>query len=275
MAGKSYGFETLALHAGATPDAETGARATPIYQNTSYVFESAEHAASLFNLQEPGFIYSRLTNPTVAVLAERLAALDDGIGATVTASGHSAQILALLPLMGPGDHIVAANKLYGGSINQMGHTFKKWDWRVDFVEATEPEAFARAITPRTKALFVECLANPGGVVVDLEAIAKVAAEAEIPLIVDNTMATPYLVRPIEHGADIVLHSASKYFGGHGDVLGGCLIFCERDSRFEAINFVRTSVQSTGGSISTSAIGEIQLTTLASRIVSRPRKSVPS
>lgn len=223
MAGKSYGFETLALHAGATPDAETGARATPIYQNTSYVFESAEHAASLFNLQEPGFIYSRLTNPTVAVLAERLAALDDGIGATVTASGHAAQILALLPLMSPGDHIVAANKLYGGSINQMGHTFKKWDWRVDFVEATEPEAFARAITPRTKALFVECLANPGGVVVDLEAIAKVAAEAEIPLIVDNTMATPYLCRPFDWGASLATYSTTKFLQGQGVALGGAVV----------------------------------------------------
>ncbi|MBP5857230.1 aminotransferase class I/II-fold pyridoxal phosphate-dependent enzyme [Marivibrio halodurans] len=223
MAEKRYGFETLALHAGAAPDATTGARATPIYQNTSYVFDSAEHAASLFNLQEPGFIYSRLTNPTVSALAERLAALDDGVGAVVTASGHSAQILALLPLMMPGDHIVAADKLYGGSINQMGHTFKKWDWHVSFADATDPNAFAQAITPRTKALFVECLANPGGVVVDLEAIADVAKAHDLPLIVDNTMATPYLCRPFDWGASLATYSTTKFLQGQGVALGGAVV----------------------------------------------------
>lgn len=223
MAEKRYGFETLALHAGAAPDATTGARATPIYQNTSYVFDSAEHAASLFNLQEPGFIYSRLTNPTVSALAERLAALDDGVGAVVTASGHSAQILALLPLMMPGDHIVAADKLYGGSINQMGHTFKKWDWHVSFADATDPNAFAQAITPRTKAVFVECLANPGGVVVDLEAVADVAKAHDLPLIVDNTMATPYLCRPFDWGASLATYSTTKFLQGQGVALGGAVV----------------------------------------------------
>lgn len=226
MAKEEYGFETLALHAGAAPDSATGARAVPIYQNTSYVFDSADHAASLFNLQEPGFIYSRLTNPTVAVLEERLAALENGIGATATASGHAAQIIALLPLMGPGDHIVAASKLYGGSINQMGHTFKKFDWHVDFVDPTDPDAFRAALKPQTKAFFVECLANPGGVVVDLEPLAKIAHEAEIPLIVDNTMATPYLCRPGEFGADIITYSTTKFLSGQGTALGGAVVDCD-------------------------------------------------
>jgi O-acetylhomoserine (thiol)-lyase len=221
-----YGFETLALHAGAAPDSATGARATPIYQNTSYVFDDAEHAASLFNLQEPGFIYSRLTNPTVAVLEERLAALEGGIGATATASGHAAQIIALLPLMGPGDRVVASNKLYGGSINQMGHTFKKFDWHTDFVDPTDPENFRAALTPTTKAIFVECLANPGGVVLDLEPIAAVAHEAGIPLIVDNTMATPYLCAVREFGADIATYSTTKFLSGQGTALGGAVVDCD-------------------------------------------------
>lgn len=223
MTERSFGFETLALHAGAAPDSATGARATPIYQNTSYVFDSAEHAAALFNLQEPGFIYSRLTNPTVAVLEERLAALEGGIGSTATSSGHAAQIVAVLPLMGPGDHMVSSNKLYGGSINQMGHTYKKFDWHVDFVDPIDPENFRRALKPRTKALFVECLANPGGVVVDLEPIGVIAAEAGIPLIVDNTLATPYLCRPFDWGADIVVHSTTKFLSGQGTALGGAVI----------------------------------------------------
>lgn len=223
MAEKEYGFETLALHAGAAPDSATGARATPIYQNTSYVFDSAEHAAALFNLQEPGFIYSRLTNPTVAVLEERLAALEGGLGATATASGHAAQIVSLLPLMGPGDHVVASNKLYGGSINQMGHTYKKFDWQVDFVDPTDPENFRKALKPTTKAIFIECLANPGGVIVDMEPVAAIAAEAEIPLIVDNTMASPYLCRPFDWGADIVVHSTTKFLSGQGTALGGAVI----------------------------------------------------
>ena len=226
MAKDEYGFETLALHAGAAPDSATGARAVPIYQNTSYVFDDADHAASLFNLQEPGFIYSRLTNPTVAVLEERLAALEQGIGATATASGHAAQMIALLPLMGPGDHIIASSKLYGGSITQMGHTFKKFGWQVSFVDPSDPDAFQKALTARTKAIFVECLANPGGVVVDLEPIAAIAHGAGIPLIVDNTMATPYLCRPGEFGADIVTHSTTKFLSGQGTALGGAVIDCD-------------------------------------------------
>ena len=226
MAKDEYGFETLALHAGAAPDSATGARAVPIYQNTSYVFDDADHAASLFNLQEPGFIYSRLTNPTVAVLEERLAALEQGIGATATASGHAAQMIALLPLMGPGDHIIASSKLYGGSITQMGHTFKKFGWQVSFVDPSNPDAFQKALTARTKAIFVECLANPGGVVVDLEPIAAIAHGAGIPLIVDNTMATPYLCRPGEFGADIVTHSTTKFLSGQGTALGGAVIDCD-------------------------------------------------
>ncbi|MAL74426.1 MAG: O-acetylhomoserine aminocarboxypropyltransferase [Rhodospirillaceae bacterium] len=226
MAKDEYGFETLALHAGAAPDSATGARAVPIYQNTSYVFDDADHAASLFNLQEPGFIYSRLTNPTVAVLEERLAALEQGIGATATASGHAAQMIALLPLMGPGDHIIASSKLYGGSITQMGHTFKKFGWQVSFVDPSNPDAFQKALTARTKAIFVECLANPGGVVLDLEPIAAIAHGAGIPLIVDNTMATPYLCRPGEFGADIVTHSTTKFLSGQGTALGGAVIDCD-------------------------------------------------
>lgn len=226
MAKDEYGFETLALHAGAAPDSATGARAVPIYQNTSYVFDDADHAASLFNLQEPGFIYSRLTNPTVAVLEERLAALEQGIGATATASGHAAQMIALLPLMGPGDHIIASSKLYGGSITQMGHTFKKFGWQVSFVDPSDPDAFQKALTAKTKAIFVECLANPGGVVVDLEPIAAIAHGAGIPLIVDNTMATSYLCRPGEFGADIVTHSTTKFLSGQGTALGGAVIDCD-------------------------------------------------
>lgn len=226
MTDHAFGFETLALHAGTAPDSTTGARAVPIYQNTSYVFEDADHAAALFNLQEPGFIYSRLTNPTVAALEERVAALEGGIGGTATASGHAAQLVALFALMGPGDHLVASSKLYGGSINQMAHSFKKFDWHVSFVDPGEPSRFADAITARTKAVFVECLANPGGVVVDLEPIAEIAHRAGIPLIVDNTLATPFLCRPKEYGADIVIHSTTKFLSGQGTALGGIVVDCD-------------------------------------------------
>lgn len=223
MTERKPGFETLALHAGAAPDSATGARATPIYQTTSYVFDDAAHAASLFNLQEPGFIYSRLTNPTIAVLEERLAALEGGIGATATASGHSAQILALFPLMSPGDELIASNKLYGGSINQMSHTYRKFDWNTVFVDPEDPENFRRALSPRTRAIFIECLANPGGVIVDMERVAEIAQEAGVPLIVDNTMATPYLTRPFDWGADIVVHSTTKFLSGQGTSVGGAVI----------------------------------------------------
>ena len=223
MSDAKPGFETLSIHAGASPDPVTGARMTPIYQTTSYVFDDVDHAASLFNLQAPGFIYSRLTNPTVAVLEERMAALEDGRGATATASGHAAQILALFPLMGPGDDFVAANKLYGGSINQFGNAFKKFDWNVTFVDPDDPENFRRAIGPKTKAIFLENLANPGGVVVDIEAVAATAHEAGIPLIVDNTLATPWLCQPIEFGADLVVHSTTKFLSGNGTAVGGVVI----------------------------------------------------
>ena len=218
-----YGFETLAIHAGTPPEATTGARSFPIYQTTSYVFEDADHAASLFNLQTPGFIYSRLTNPTVAALEERLATLEGGRGATCTASGHSSEVLALFALMSPGKEVIVANKLYGGSINLMGKSFQKFDWKAIFVEATDPDAFRQAVTENTRAIFVESLANPGGVVIDLEAIAKVAQEAGVPLIVDNTMATPALCRPIEWGADLVTHSTTKFLSGQGNAVGGVVI----------------------------------------------------
>ncbi|MFO0995095.1 MAG: O-acetylhomoserine aminocarboxypropyltransferase [Alphaproteobacteria bacterium] len=223
MSEQKRGFETLSVHAGASPDPTTGARQTPIYQTTSFVFDDVDHAASLFNLQVPGFIYSRLTNPTVSVLEERMAALEGGRGATATASGHAAQILALFPLMGPGDEIVASTKLYGGSVNQMGHSYKKFGWNTKFADPDDPKNIERAITEKTKAIFIEVLANPGGVVVDLGAIASIAKKAGIPLVVDNTLATPYLCRPIEHGADIVIHSTTKFLSGNGTSIGGVVI----------------------------------------------------
>ena len=223
MSGDKYGFETLSVHAGAAPDPATGARSAPIYQSSSFVFDDADHAASLFNLQLPGFIHSRLTNPTVAVLEERVAALEDGRGATATSSGHAAQILALFPLMRPREEIIAASKLYGGSINQMGHTYKKFGWQVQFVEPDDPQNFRRAVTEHTRAVFVETLANPSGVVIDLEAITAIAHDAGVPLVVDNTMATPYLIRPIEWGADIIVHSTTKLLSGNGSSLGGVVV----------------------------------------------------
>jgi len=223
MSDDKPGFETLAVHAGASPEPVTGARMTPIFQTTSYVFDDVDHAASLFNLQAPGFIYSRLTNPTVAVLEERMATLEGGRGGTATSSGHAAQILALFPLMGPGDDFVASNKLYGGSINQFGNAIRKFGWNVTFVDPDNVENFRQAIGPRTKAVFLENLANPGGVVVDIESIAAIAHEAGIPLIVDNTLATPYLCRPIEFGADLVVHSTTKFLSGNGTAVGGVVV----------------------------------------------------
>jgi O-acetylhomoserine (thiol)-lyase len=223
MADKQFGFETKSLHAGAAPDPTTGARSVPIYQTTSFVFEDVDHAASLFNLQRPGFLYSRLSNPTVSVLEERVAALEDGIGATATSSGHAAQIVALFPLMAPGCEVVAATKLYGGSINQMKHSFKKFGWSAVFVDPDDPANFKKAVSEKTRAIFVESLANPGGVVVDLEAIAAIAKAARVPLIVDNTLATPWLCRPFEWGADIVVHSTTKYLSGNGSTIGGIVV----------------------------------------------------
>jgi len=220
---KSPGFSTLAVHAGAFPDPTTGARVTPIYQTISYVFDDADHAASLYNLQTFGYVYTRLGNPTVSVLEERVAALEGGRGATACATGHAAQLVAFFALMRPGDSFLASRRLYGGSITQFGKTFQNFDWRVRFVDPDDPENFRRALMPGCKAIFVEALANPGGVIVDLEAVAAVARDAGIPLIVDNTLATPYLCRPIEWGADIVIHSMTKYLGGHGNSMGGMIV----------------------------------------------------
>jgi O-acetylhomoserine (thiol)-lyase len=219
----SYGFETRAIHAGASPDPTTGARTTPIYQTTAYVFDDVDHAASLFNLHNFGYIYTRLTNPTVAVLEERVASLEGGRAAVAAASGHAAQFLVFATMMEAGDEFIASRNLYGGSLTQFGLSFRKLGWTCHFVDPTDPENFRRALTPRCKAIFIESLANPGGVVVDLEAVAQVAHDAGIPLIVDNTLATPYLCRPFEYGADIVTHSTTKFLDGHGNSLGGIVV----------------------------------------------------
>lgn len=221
----SIKFATAAVHAGAAPDPATGARATPIYQTTSYVFNDVDHAAALFGLEAFGNIYTRITNPTQAVLEGRLAALEGGTAALALASGHAAQFLALHTLLEPGDEFIAGRQLYGGSINQFNHSFKKFDWNVVWADATDPRSFARAVTPKTRAVFCESIANPGGIVVDLPAIAAVAKEAGVPLIVDNTLATPYLCRPKEFGADIVVHSLTKFIGGHGNSIGGAIVDC--------------------------------------------------
>jgi O-acetylhomoserine (thiol)-lyase len=220
---KTPGFNTLAIHAGAQPDPATGARATPIYQTTSFVFEDVDHAAALFGLQTFGNIYTRIGNPTCAVLEERVAALEGGTAALAVASGHAAQVIVLHTLMEPGDEFIAAGQLYGGSINQFNHAFKKFGWAVKWADASDPSSFEKAVTPKTKAIFIESIANPGGIVTDIEAIAKVARAAKVPLIVDNTLATPYLCRPFEHGADIVVHSLTKFLGGHGNSIGGVIV----------------------------------------------------
>jgi O-acetylhomoserine (thiol)-lyase len=219
----TYGFETRAIHAGAAPDPTTGARSTPIYQTTAYVFDDVDHAASLFNLHNFGYIYSRLTNPTVAVLEERVANLEGGRAAVAAASGHAAQFLIFFTLMEPGGSFLASRNLYGGSLTQFGLSFKKLGWHCNFVDPTDPENFRKAMTAETKAIFVENLANPGGIVLDIERIAAIAHEAGIPLIVDNTLATPYLCRPFDWGADIVCHSTTKFLSGHGAALGGIVV----------------------------------------------------
>src|SRR5215468_10056576 len=218
-----YGFNTLAVHAGAQPDPATGARATPIYQTTAYVFEDADHAAALFNLQVFGNIYSRIMNPTNAVLEERIAALEGGRAALAVGSGHAAQLIALHTLMSPGDNIVAARQLYGGSVNQFSQGFAKFDWHVKWADTRDPASFKAQVDGRTKAVFIESIANPGGIITDIEAVAAVAHSAGVPLIVDNTLASPYLIRPIEWGADIVLHSATKFLGGHGNSMAGLIV----------------------------------------------------
>ncbi len=219
----AYGFDTLQIHAGARPDPATGARQTPIYQTTAYVFRDADHAAALFNLQEVGYIYSRLTNPTVAVLQERVAALEGGAGAVCCSSGHAAQIMALFPLMGPGKNVIASTRLYGGTVTQFSQTIKRFGWSAKFVDFDDIDALAAAIDDDTRAIFCESIANPGGYITDLDAVAEVANNADLPLIVDNTSATPYLCRPIEHGATLVVHSATKYLTGNGTVTGGVIV----------------------------------------------------
>ncbi|HDR30063.1 O-acetylhomoserine aminocarboxypropyltransferase/cysteine synthase family protein [Rhodovulum sp.] len=218
-----YGFDTLQVHAGARPDPATGARQTPIYQTTAYVFRDADHAAALFNLQEVGYIYSRLTNPTVSVLAERIATLEGGVGGICCSSGHAAQIMALFPLMGPGRNLVASTRLYGGTVTQFSQTIKRFGWSAKFVDFDDLDAVRAAIDEDTRAIFCEAIANPGGYITDLDAIAGVADAAGLPLIVDNTSATPYLCRPIEHGATLVVHSATKYLTGNGTVTGGAIV----------------------------------------------------
>ena len=216
-------LETLTIHAGCEPDPTTNARITPIYQTASYVFDSAEHAANLFALKEFGNIYTRIMNPTNAALEGKIAALEGGAGALAVASGHAAQLLVFHTLMESGCEIVAAKKLYGGSLNQFAHAFAKFGWKAVFVDADDPANVAAAITDKTRAVFIESLANPGGVVQDIAAIAAVAHAAGVPLVVDNTMATPMLCRPFEHGADIIVHSATKFLNGHGNSIGGLIV----------------------------------------------------
>ncbi|WP_158966634.1 O-acetylhomoserine aminocarboxypropyltransferase/cysteine synthase family protein [Chachezhania sediminis] len=219
----SYGFDTLQIHAGAQPDPATGARQTPIYQTTAYVFRDADHAAALFNLQEVGFIYSRLTNPTVAVLQERIATLEGGVGAVCCSSGHAAQIMALFPLMAPGRNVVASTRLYGGTLTQFTQTIKRFGWSAKLVDFDDLDAVKAAIDDDTRAIFCESIANPGGYVTDLDAIGAIAQGAGLPMIVDNTSATPYLCRPFEHGATLVVHSTTKYLTGNGTVTGGVVV----------------------------------------------------
>jgi len=223
MVDRIYGFDTLSLHAGQIPDAATGSRAVPIYQTSAYVFDSPEHAASLFNLQTFGNVYARLSNPTVAVLEERVAALEGGRAAVATGSGMAAQMIALLNVCGAGDEIVAARSLYGGTHTQLMVNFQKLGIHTTLVDSSDPENFARAITPKTKALYAETLGNPSLNVLDIEAVARIGNQAGVPLFVDNTFASPYLCRPFEWGAAITLHSATKFLGGHGTTMGGVIV----------------------------------------------------
>ena len=223
MPDRKFGFDTLCLHAGHIPDAQTGARALPIYQTTSFVFDSADHAASLFNLQTFGNVYSRISNPTVAALEERVAALEGGRAALATSSGMAAQMVALLTIAQAGDHIVSARTLYGGTYTQFAVTFAQFGIETTFVDADDPQAFRAAVKPNTKAIYAETIGNPQLNVCDLAAVATVAREAGVPFVVDNTLASPYLCRPFEHGADIVVHSLTKYLGGHGTTMGGIVV----------------------------------------------------
>ncbi|MEN9938365.1 MAG: hypothetical protein RLZZ387_4944 [Chloroflexota bacterium] len=220
---RQFGFHTRALHAGQRPDPSTGSRAVPIYQTTSYVFEDTDHAAALFNLQRFGNIYTRIMNPTNAVFEERIASLEGGVGALAVGSGQAAQFIALASLLEAGDEIVAASTLYGGTYTQLDISLRRFGINTTFVEPDDPENFRRAITPRTKVLYGETIANPRINVLDIGAVAKIAHEHNLPLIIDNTFGTPYLCRPIEHGADIVVHSATKFIGGHGTSIGGVIV----------------------------------------------------
>ncbi|MDN6533233.1 MAG: O-acetylhomoserine aminocarboxypropyltransferase/cysteine synthase [Yaniella sp.] len=223
MADHEFGFRTRALHAGAVPDAVHGSRAVPIYQTTSYVFETQQDAADLFALQKYGNVYSRISNPTVAAFEERIASREGGIGAVATASGQAAEFVTIAALAGSGDHIVASSKLYGGTVTQLDVSLRRFGVDTTFVDSTEVEAFKAAIQPNTKAIYTEIVANPSGVIVDLEGLGALAAEHGIPLIVDATLTPPYLIRPLEHGADIVIHSATKFLGGHGTTMGGVVV----------------------------------------------------
>ena len=220
---KIPGFATLAIHAGAAPDPTTGARATPIYQTTSFVFDDVDHAAALFGLEAFGNIYTRIGNPTCAVLEERVAALEGGTAGVAVASGHAAQHLVFHALMRPGEEFIAARQLYGGSINQFGQSFKTCGWTVKWADIDDIGTFKKAVTEKTKAIFIESIANPGGRITDMEAVAKVAQEAKVPLIVDNTLATPYLCRAFDFGADIIVHSLTKFLGGHGNSIAGMIV----------------------------------------------------
>ncbi len=247
MADRKPGFSTLAIHAGAKPDPTTGARATPIYQTTSFVFDDVDHAASLFGLQAFGNIYTRITNPTSAVLEERVAALEGGTAALAVASGHAAQVLVFHALLRPGDEFVASKKLYGGSINQFNHSYKNFGWNVVWADPDDLSTFERAVTPKTKAIFIESIANPGGVITDISAVAGIARRANVPLIVDNTLATPYLCRPFDHGADIIVHSTTKFLGGHGNSIGGVIVDggsfnWSRDDRYPMLSEPRPEYQ---------------------------------
>jgi len=223
MPDREFGFETLALHAGQIPDAQTGSRAVPLYQTTSYVFDSADHAASLFNLQTFGNVYTRLSNPTTAVFEERVAALEGGRAAVATASGQAAGMVAFLNILESGDHVVSSSKLYGGTLTMLGVSFRKLGIEATFVDPDQPENFRRALKPNTKAIFSETLGNPAINIIDIAAIGAIAREAGVPFIVDNTAASPYLCQPFAHGADVVVHSATKFIGGHGTSMGGVLV----------------------------------------------------
>ena len=223
MTDRKPGFDTLALHAGTAPDPATGARITPIYQTTAYVFNDVQHASDLFALRAFGNIYTRIMNPTQGALEGKVTALEGGTAALAVASGHSAQLLAFHTIMQPGDEFVAVRQLYGGSINQFSHSFKSFGWHVVWADADDMSSIEKALSPKTKAIFVESIANPGGRITDIAAVAKIAKTAGVPLIVDNTLATPYLCKPIEHGANIVLHSLTKFMGGHGNSMGGVIV----------------------------------------------------